>query len=158
MCDVPIENLSLSSVCSNAPYSRRRWRIDNPNPFGVEVRWIMGWPYEDETVIASAGDFYLFTDTRERWWGNIMKIEWLDEDGGEHYRLRISRGAQCSPRFDLNYDGIVNMVDFAKFALGWLNTACDESNYWCEEADAEPDGDVDWDDLAILAGEWLEEK
>jgi hypothetical protein len=55
---------------------------------------------------------------------------------------------------DLTGDDWVDLADFAVFARYWQNTEC-ESPDWCAGADCEPDGDVDWDDLAALADGWL---
>jgi hypothetical protein len=55
---------------------------------------------------------------------------------------------------DLTGDDWVDFADFAVFAQYWLNTDC-HSPDWCAGADCEPDGDVDWADLAVLTDGWL---
>jgi hypothetical protein len=55
---------------------------------------------------------------------------------------------------DLTGDDWVDFADFAVFARYWQNTDC-QSPDWCAGADCEPDGDVDWDDLAALIDGWL---
>jgi hypothetical protein len=55
---------------------------------------------------------------------------------------------------DLNGDDYVDLSDFAVFAQFWLNYDCHAPD-WCLGADCEPDGDVDWADLAALVDGWL---
>ncbi len=55
---------------------------------------------------------------------------------------------------DLTDDGWVDITDFAVFGQFWLNTECAYPD-WCAGADFEPDGDVDWTDLAFLLNIWL---
>jgi hypothetical protein len=55
---------------------------------------------------------------------------------------------------DLTGDDWIDFADFAVFAQYWLNTEC-KSPDWCAGADCEPDGDVDWADLAALVDGWL---
>jgi hypothetical protein len=59
---------------------------------------------------------------------------------------------------DLSGNGNVNMLDFAKLAIYWLNTNCASLNN-CNGADLEPeaipDGDVDLRDLDVFAVHWL---
>jgi len=56
---------------------------------------------------------------------------------------------------ELTGDDLVNFADFAVFASYWRNTDCHYPD-WCQGCDFEPDGDVDWADLAELAYNWLQ--
>ncbi|MHC4192865.1 MAG: hypothetical protein ACYS8I_02785 [Planctomycetota bacterium] len=58
------------------------------------------------------------------------------------------------PTRDLNWDDVVNFVDYAIFSSRWNATACNDPN-WCDGADLERDGDVDYNDLALFADYWL---
>jgi predicted outer membrane repeat protein len=58
---------------------------------------------------------------------------------------------------DLNNNCNVNFIDFALFALRWLETDCEESNNWCEGADLNKSGSVDLYDLGKFSDNWLEE-
>ena len=49
----------------------------------------------------------------------------------------------------------VNFEHFAAFALYWLDTPCNEGNNWCEGADLDYYGDVDLEDVKVLAYYWL---
>ena len=55
---------------------------------------------------------------------------------------------------DLNGDDYVDFSDFAVFARYWLSYDCNAPN-WCLGADTEPDGDVDYIDLAEFSYNWL---
>jgi hypothetical protein len=55
---------------------------------------------------------------------------------------------------DLNGDDWVDFADFAVFASFWQKNDCHAPDF-CLRADTEPDGDVDFDDLAFLADRWL---
>lgn len=62
-------------------------------------------------------------------------------------------GAISKPA-DLNADGIVNLVDFAAFASGWLESGCGLPD-WCGGRDFDTSGEVGMEDLAELATQWL---
>ena len=49
----------------------------------------------------------------------------------------------------------VNFEHFAVFALYWLDTPCDEGNNFCDGADLDYYGDVDLEDVKVLAYWWL---
>ena len=50
----------------------------------------------------------------------------------------------------------VDFEHFAQFALYWLDYPCDEGNNWCEGADLDYLGDVDLEDIKVLADYWLD--
>ena len=56
---------------------------------------------------------------------------------------------------DFNFNGSVNLADFAILASYWADTECALQNN-CEGADFEPDGDVDIEDLVDFSRQWLE--
>ena len=49
----------------------------------------------------------------------------------------------------------VNFEHFATFAMYWLDTPCNEGNNYCEGADLDYYGDVDLEDVKVLAYYWL---
>ncbi|MHC4750405.1 MAG: metallophosphoesterase [Planctomycetota bacterium] len=55
---------------------------------------------------------------------------------------------------DFNGDGFVDILDFAIWAVKWLDSSCSNSN-WCECADLDVSGDVDVADLELFARGWL---
>jgi len=56
---------------------------------------------------------------------------------------------------DLNFDGAIDMIDFATFSIHWMDNNCSEVNNWCGGADLNHINDVDFEDLAELAEHWL---
>jgi hypothetical protein len=61
---------------------------------------------------------------------------------------------------DLNYDCVVDFIDYGLFAVHWLEDGCSEPE-WCGGADLtrdEPSGIVDYNDLFIFSKNWLEGK
>jgi hypothetical protein len=66
-------------------------------------------------------------------------------DGNVHlYRGTAEQG-------DMDADGTVDLVDFARFAAHWRDIACGI----CAGADFTGDGNIDANDLAPLADNWL---
>jgi hypothetical protein len=65
----------------------------------------------------------------------------------------------CPPIVASDFDGSgrVDMSDFARLAMYWLDTECNVANNFCEDADHVGDGDVDIYDLSLLAYSWLKE-
>lgn len=52
---------------------------------------------------------------------------------------------------DFVSDGIINYLDFAQFALRWLETDCDT----CDGFDLTNDGSITTEDLQIITEKWL---
>ncbi len=50
---------------------------------------------------------------------------------------------------------IISFPDFARFADYWLDTSCDDVNYWCNGADLDQTGEVDILDLKTFTDMWL---
>ena len=55
----------------------------------------------------------------------------------------------------LSNDCSTDMLDFAIFALHWMENNCDEGNNWCGGADLNHIDDVDGYDLAVFCEYWL---
>lgn len=95
----------------------------------------------------------------ESWFRNKDNPHQPDPD--KLYAVRISSYAtwisQTMPQYipgDLTGDDWVDLTDFAVLMQYWSDTTCEFPD-WCDGADFEPDGDVDWDDLAFLLDNWL---
>jgi len=58
------------------------------------------------------------------------------------------------PTRDLNFNEVVNFVDFAIFASQWDATDHNDPN-WCDGADLNRDSDVDYNDLGLFLDYWL---
>jgi hypothetical protein len=57
---------------------------------------------------------------------------------------------------DIHIDGVVDFLDFAEFASHWDETGCTEPD-WCGGANLDKTNDyIDFADLKVLAGYWLE--
>ena len=52
-------------------------------------------------------------------------------------------------------DGLVNFQDFARLGKHWKMTDCNSANKWCEYADLERDGNVDYNDVDKFNEQWL---
>jgi predicted outer membrane repeat protein len=70
-------------------------------------------------------------------------------DMGYHYP-REKGVAKCGV-CDLVFDGIIDMADLAAFTEQWLSDGCSDKNGWCDGADFNYDGRVDFTDQAMLA-------
>ncbi len=57
--------------------------------------------------------------------------------------------------WDTNSDNIVDLKDFATISEKWMNSDCDNP-YWCEGADINRDGAVNFDDILLISNHWLE--
>jgi len=57
---------------------------------------------------------------------------------------------------DINRDRKVNLTDYAVLAGKWASIDCNETNNWCEKADIDRSGVVDFNDLFVMAQNWLE--
>lgn len=56
---------------------------------------------------------------------------------------------------DLAYDQTVNMYDLIWVISNWLNSDCGPDNNYCDRADINRDGRVDFIDCTLLSGSWL---
>ncbi len=84
-----------------------------------------------------------------------------DEPAGGTYQIQMTSDITC-PQADIANaqwvgvkDCIVNFYDLAAFASQWLDS-CSEP-FWCEQADFNTSGSVNFSDLATLTDEWLQE-
>lgn len=69
----------------------------------------------------------------------------------------VSNYADLLPSvIDGNYpDGEVTFIDFSGLAKHWGRTDCNSNNKWCEYADLDRDGNVDYNDIDKFDGQWL---
>ncbi len=70
------------------------------------------------------------------------------DQSNQYYKGVIIQG-------DFDYDGDIDLVDFADFAPHWMDAGCTEPN-WCAGADIDRSTTVDWPDLDTLVSNWLE--
>lgn len=57
---------------------------------------------------------------------------------------------------DFNNDAVVGFGDFAVLGYYWQHTDCNEQNGWCEGADLDINGSVDFNDIIDFTDYWLE--
>ncbi len=104
-CENPtIENLLLTSLCSDSPDISRRWRVRNSNDFDLEVRWEVVGTDQSGTLMAATGDNFFETETIDG--ANTTKIFWSDENGTEQSTVKASSGSICPT--NVNYVLISN--------------------------------------------------
>ncbi len=92
-----LENLNLTSVCSDDPAQTRRWRVRNPNDFDVSVRYQVVGSGINGTITATPGDS--FFETSSVGGANTTKIFWNDASGKEVSRTKASGGQACSTTY-----------------------------------------------------------
>ena len=100
------------------------------------------WSTIDGGGRSSGGDFALV--------GTIGQPDAGDMAGGDY---QLSGGFW--PRGLIPLLCFVNFEHFAAFALYWLDSPCDVGNNFCEGADLDYYGDVDLEDVKVLAYYWL---
>lgn len=70
--------------------------------------------------------------------------------------IDISEFRRLNLQGDLNFDGTIDINDFAAFARQWMEDNCSDINNWCDGADLNHINDVDIEDLADFAFYWLQ--
>jgi hypothetical protein len=96
--NIYVKNVLLKAVCSDEPDYTRKWVISNPNPFEVEVHWLINGFSQQGTVIAGPGETTFTTQTVyffNRPVSNIAIINWNDNLGIPHFDYAGSTTAKC---------------------------------------------------------------
>jgi len=89
-----VEDLNLTSMCSNNPDLFRRWRVRNPNPFRVMINWqVVGTSQSGVLYAAGDDDTFFYTEAIDG--PNTTIIKWLDEEGVEQQKVKASSGEVC---------------------------------------------------------------
>ncbi len=91
---VGITRLFPVAECSDDPDVSRNWRIYNPNPFSVEVRWEIFGTDQNGILMATPGDTYLETLTSSYY--NLLIIEYDNPWGRIVKSMAYSPGIVCS--------------------------------------------------------------
>ena len=92
---VVVEDINLTSMCSDDPDEELRWRIRNPNDFDVTTIWQVNGSIQTDTVAAPPGDSFFFTQTEPG--ANTTTIRWENENGQTKQRTKASGKAPCQP-------------------------------------------------------------
>ena len=109
--------------------------------WGENVGWINfdpnvpGDPNHYGVTIDIFGNFDGFA------WGE--NIGWLNFNSADLYGYSVKA---CK----------VNFIIYARFAEQWLRSFCNAGNNFCDGADLDYLGDVDWLDLRLFADQWLD--
>lgn len=82
-----------------------------------------------------------------------IQYVYLTSEGGEVDGLADVAPAPAASG-DVDYDGDVDLVDFARMQKCWTGSGGGEARCECRAADLDADGDVDGDDYAILHATW----
>lgn len=89
---VPVADLAVHPACPNPAPGTRRWRVDNPNAWSVEVAWwVLGTP-QSGVYDAPAGTSTFDTATVGL---NLVLMSWRDADREPRFALAFGLGAFC---------------------------------------------------------------
>ena len=87
------------------------------------------------------------------WYEGLEDVPLVNEFGyPTGYFIGATRHRPSPP--DLNNDGWIDSADLLILAYYWMDDTCSEPN-WCEGADCDFSGMVDYIDFAIFAYDWL---
>ncbi|MDH4238874.1 MAG: hypothetical protein OEW48_04875 [Phycisphaerae bacterium] len=78
------------------------------------------------------------------------------QESGVAQHLDLHNGSIIYPNADLNKDGIVNFIDFARIGNFWNRKDCGIANDWCDGADITHSTAVELTDVSELADAWLD--
>lgn len=92
-----VEELNLTSVCSENPDIMRRWRINNPNEFDIAVEWDVYPNFQTGLIVAHPGHTFFYTNTLPGP-NNTVRIRWQDEENEWKQKVKASGGAACAPQ------------------------------------------------------------
>ena len=134
-------------------------------PNQIKVKFLDNTGYENRNVILkqdTATDYSVDPNTYDLWditnggtttaYINLPSI--TNPVDGKVYATWDTISTNCA---DINFDGKVDMRDFAKFAPYWKTSGHSGADNWANFADITQDGTVDEQDLAYIAGNWLAE-
>ena len=105
----PVKDLSLESVCSEAPAVQRRWKVRNPNAVEIDVSWELDNSDQHGSFVAPPGRSFFRTKTVDG--PNAAKIRWMDENRQEHGDDELSSGTACDEG-DSDGDGVLDADDW----------------------------------------------
>jgi hypothetical protein len=130
----PLQNLRLSSVCSDDPATTRRWKIRNPNLFEIKAAWFAFRTNQSDTIAVPPGDSYFITQTVPNS-PNIVFLLWKDDWNFTRLAVRFSCAVKCdginnsvaiNARGQADWDEVETEVPFMVEA--WPNPATDKFN------------------------------
>ena len=129
------------------------WSCSDPENHSIKYSIFVGESGYDMVPIATdiTNTSYQLTGL-----GSLTSYRWMvvASDGqatSEGPTWRFSTGVSA----DINKDDKVNLQDYAALAKNWKVTDCNDLNDWCEKADIDKSGVVDFNDLFVMAEQWL---
>ncbi|MBN9383943.1 MAG: S8 family serine peptidase [Chitinophagaceae bacterium] len=93
-----VKNLEIEPLCSDDPTHTRNWKIVNPNPFEVNVDWILIGSNQHGSLLAQPGETTFSTDAlsiKNIPLPSIAIIDWEDNFGFTRLDLAYGSGAKC---------------------------------------------------------------
>ena len=87
--------LALASMCSAQPEEFRSWRVHNPNPTSVPVRWVVNQSDQSGSYSAPPGNTFFTTIAVPG--DNTTTLYWVDENGVQQQDAQASSEARCGP-------------------------------------------------------------
>ena len=93
-----IADLKIVPVCSPDPETHRYWKVENSNPFPVDITWyIKGSGQHGSLTVQSGSGTFITTPVKGWQWAcaNIAVISWQDNFGFPRFDLEFSTRAKC---------------------------------------------------------------
>ena len=91
-----VQDLNLTSMCSENPSLMRRWRVNNPNEFDVAIEWDVYPYFQTGLLIAHSGENFFYSNTIPG--PNTVRIRWQDQNMSWKQKTKASSGEACSPQ------------------------------------------------------------
>jgi sugar lactone lactonase YvrE len=92
----PVLALNLNPTCSQNPAVTRRWRVQNPNRFAVDVRWVVKGTAHGGTFAAPPGESFFTTQAVAG--THVVALEWFDQYGTVQRKEKAASTEACSGR------------------------------------------------------------
>lgn len=88
-----VQNLNLTPMCYDYPDLYRKWRVHNSNPFDVMLEWEVVGTTQSDSLWASTGDTFFYTQTISD--TNTARIKWIDTEGVMQEAVATSTKEAC---------------------------------------------------------------
>jgi ELWxxDGT repeat protein len=92
---ITVEELILTSECSDDPENERVWRVINPNGFEIYAGYEVDGTGQRRPLFALPGENYFTTKTVAG--PNIATVYWQNENREQQSTTQISDGSYCGP-------------------------------------------------------------
>lgn len=99
------DGLSLNVVYSEVTNTQIKWKVTNPNPFPVDITWLVNksyWSADQNTISgsmqATSGESFFYTPVTEQCQPQTTLITWHNESGRAIRHKDIFNGRPCDLR------------------------------------------------------------